>query len=483
VVSRSRTLVRGTTWILAASVIVTLVQLPYAAATSRLVAPQDFGSYSATLSGIALIGLITANSFGPLSARELDPNPQIFRQLLGAALLLGLIAGTTAILISGLWARLWSAPGAASTMRWASLILLILPAQRLLVGEARRSGRFRLLSTSTALSGFAGILIGFLAVYHWRSSSALIALTTTQSWVQVAILLVILKVPWIPRLPSKEMMPRFRFARSLTGLSLVHYGIITTGPLTIGRAVGEAALGQFNRATTFAAVPLATLQTAIHDVLYPEFRHDIHNSDRSWTLWPKLVALAAWLALPAGLAGGVALRALIPTVLGPQWGAAASMAIPIAIGAAVRIPSSLLSAGLEATGKFKHVAAGLLPSLAVIGLGCFFTVRTGSFLPMVWAIALQPAADHLTQIVLAGQAGISDANATLWGYIGPLIASLLLGVWTALVMNRLFAADFIAVIVLCALAALAAALAFWQRTRIPAFRIAQELGLLNLRVS
>ena len=139
-VSRSRTLVRGTSWILAASVIVTLVQLPYAAAASRLVAPQDFGSYSATLSGIALIGLITANSFGPLSARELDPSPQIFRQLLGSALLLGLIAGTTAILIAGPWARLWSAPGAASTMRWASLILLILPAQKLLVGEAESVG-------------------------------------------------------------------------------------------------------------------------------------------------------------------------------------------------------------------------------------------------------------------------------------------------------------------------------------------------------
>jgi O-antigen/teichoic acid export membrane protein len=483
VVSRSRTLVRGTTWILAASVIVTLVQLPYAAATSRLVAPQDFGSYTATLSGIALIGLITANSFGPLSARELDPSPQIFRQLLGSALLLGLIAGTTTILISGLWERLWSAPGTATTMRWASFILLILPAQKLLVGEARRSGRFKLLSTSTALSGFAAILIGFLAVYHWRSSSALIALTTTQSWMQVAFLLAMLKVPWIPRLPSKEMMPRFRFARSLTGVSLVHYGIITTGPLAIGRAAGEAALGQFNRAATFATVPLATLQTAIHDVLYPEFRHDIHNSDRSWTLWPKLVALAAWLALPAGLAGGVALRALIPTVLGPQWGAAASMAIPLAIGAAVRIPSSLLSVGLEATGKFKHVAAGLVPSVAIIGLGCILTVRTGSFLPMVWAIALQPAANHLTQIVLAGRAGISDANATLRGYIGPLIASLVLGVWTALVMNRLFEADFVAVIVLCALAALAAALTFWQRTRIPAFRIAQELGLLNLRAS
>ena len=136
-VSRSRTLVRGTTWILAASVIVTLVQLPYAAATSRLVAPQDFGSYGAALSGIALIGLITANSFGPLSARELDPSPQIFRQLLGSTLILGVIASLIAIVIAGPWERLWSAPGTASTMRWASMILFILPCLLvILVGPA-----------------------------------------------------------------------------------------------------------------------------------------------------------------------------------------------------------------------------------------------------------------------------------------------------------------------------------------------------------
>ena len=482
-VSRSRTLVRGTSWILAASVIVTLVQLPYAAATSRLVAPQDFGSYGAALSGIALIGLITANSFGPLSARELDPSPQIFRQLLGSTLILGVIASVIAIVIAGPWERLWSAPGTASTMRWASMILFILPAQKLLVGEARRSGRFKLLSTSTALSGFAGILLGILAVYHWRSSPALIALTTTQSWVQVTILLVMLKVPWIPRLPSSEMMPRLRFARSVTGVSLVHYGMITTGPLTIGRAVGEAALGQFNRAATFAVLPLATLQTAIHDVLYPEFRHDIHNSERSWGLWPKLIALAAWLALPACLAGGIALRALIPVLLGAQWVGAASMAVPLAIGAAISIPASLLSVGLEATGKFKQVAAGLVPSLATIGIGCILTVRSGSFLPMVWAIAVQPGVNHLTQIVLAGRAGISDSRATFRGYIGPLTATMVLGAWTAAIMNRLLAADVLAVIGLVVVSALISAVLFLQRERIPAFRIAKELGLLNLRES
>jgi O-antigen/teichoic acid export membrane protein len=483
VVSRSRTLVRGTTWILAASVIVTLVQLPYAAATSRLVAPQDFGSYGAALSGIALIGLITANSFGPLSARELDPSPQIFRQLLGSTLILGVIASLIAIVIAGPWERLWSAPGTASTMRWASMILFILPAQKLLVGEARRSGRIKLLSSSTALSGFAGILLGILAVYHWRSSPALIALTTTQSWVQVIILLVMLKVPWIPRLPSSEMMPRLRFARSVTGVSLVQYGMITTGPLTIGRAISEAALGQFNRAATFAVLPLATLQTAIHDVLYPEFRHDIHDTDRSWGLWPKLIALAAWLALPAGLAGGIALRALIPVVLGPQWVEAASMAVPLAIGAAISIPASLLSVGLEATGKFKQVAAGLVPSLATIGIGCILTIRSGSFLPMLWAIALQPGVNHLTQIVLAGRAGISDSRATFLGYIGPLIATVVLGAWTAAIMNRLLAADVLAVIGLVVVSALISAVLFLQRERIPAFRIAKDLGLLKLRES
>ncbi len=482
-VSRSRTLVRGTTWILAASVIVTLVQLPYAAATSRLVAPQDFGSYGAALSGIALIGLITANSFGPLSARELDPSPQIFRQLLGSTLILGVIASLIAIVIAGPWERLWSAPGTASTMRWASMILFILPAQKLLVGEARRSGRIKLLSSSTALSGFAGILLGILAVYHWRSSPALIALTTTQSWVQVIILLVMLKVPWIPRLPSSEMMPRLRFARSVTGVSLVQYGMITTGPLTIGRAISEAALGQFNRAATFAVLPLATLQTAIHDVLYPEFRHDIHDTDRSWGLWPKLIALAAWLALPAGLAGGIALRALIPVVLGPQWVEAASMAVPLAIGAAISIPASLLSVGLEATGKFKQVAAGLVPSLATIGIGCILTIRSGSFLPMLWAIALQPGVNHLTQIVLAGRAGISDSRATFLGYIGPLIATVVLGAWTAAIMNRLLAADVLAVIGLVVVSALISAVLFLQRERIPAFRIAKDLGLLKLRES
>jgi O-antigen/teichoic acid export membrane protein len=353
----------------------------------------------------------------------------------------------------------------------------------LLVGEARRSGRFKLLSSSTALSGFAAILIGFLAVYHWRSSPALIALTTSQSWVQVIILLVMLKVPWIPRLPSSEMMPRLRFARSVTGVSLVQYGMITTGPLTIGRAISEAALGQFNRAATFAVLPLATLQTAIHDVLYPEFRHDIHDTDRSWGLWPKLIALAAWLALPAGLAGGIALRALIPVVLGPQWVEAASMAVPLAIGAAISIPASLLSVGLEATGKFKQVAAGLVPSLATIGIGCILTIRSGSFLPMVWAIALQPGVNHLTQIVLAGRAGISDSRATFLGYIGPLIATVVLGAWTAAIMNRLLAADVLAVIGLVVVSALISAVLFLQRERIPAFRIAKDLGLLKLRES
>ena len=102
---------------------------------------------------------------------------------------------------------------------------------------------------------------------------------------------------------------------------------------------------------------------------------------------------------------------------------------------------------------------------------------------MVWAIAVQPGVNHLTQIVLAGRAGISDSRATFRGYIGPLTATMVLGAWTAAIMNRLLAADVLAVIGLVVVSALISAVLFLQRERIPAFRIAKELGLLNLRES
>ena len=137
--SRSRRMFSSFTWLVGAGAVAQLVQLPYAAFTSRVLTPAEFGSYAVALT-IATGVSFAANgglneAIGRLDAFE----PEDQRGLTTWAILLGLLCAAVAWITAPLWARLFDNPASQDLIRLLALSVLVTPYLAVAAGFSRRA--------------------------------------------------------------------------------------------------------------------------------------------------------------------------------------------------------------------------------------------------------------------------------------------------------------------------------------------------------
>src|ERR1035437_1556098 len=186
-----------------------------------------------------------------------------------------------------------------------------------------------------------------------------------------------------------ESAALLRFGSFLAGSNVVSWSIGAMPSFLIGRTLGPAALGLYNRAYMLVAVPLTALSAPIQTVslsLYSRLQEDEATVRKAFLCIMAVVALVAvpFCLLMAGTAGTA-----IDAILGRKWSAAAPILVPLAFAmsfdaiAAVCSPL-LISRGrpdLDLHTQVIAAASGGL-SLAVAGL------MSSSLLGFTWTVCI-----------------------------------------------------------------------------------------------
>lgn len=128
-------------------------------------------------------------------------------------------------------------------------------------------------------------------------------------------------VAWRPsfRFPAKAVRELAGYSLNLTGFNLVNYWARRVDDLLIGRVMGSASLGLYNRAYQLMLLPISQIIGAISRVMFPALSSLQGDADRMRRMYLRVVRVVSMVAFPmmAGLA--VLSDAFVIGVLGEQW--------------------------------------------------------------------------------------------------------------------------------------------------------------------
>ncbi|WP_375237404.1 oligosaccharide flippase family protein [Microbacterium schleiferi] len=478
--SHSRQLSGGAAWNYLAQLLTIVIQLGYAAFTSRLVGPEGFGNYAVALSVSGLVGMVASGGLTYAAGRLQSVETKILRGLNTYALLIGAATAGFLLATAGFWAWLWGAAGASDAMRVLSIGAFLTPWQSLVSGIVLRLGRYRSFAATIFLANTIGMAVGAAAVLSNGTGTALAVAPVTTSLVCVLALHAQTRFKYFGLGSLGAAIGELRYSWNVTGSNLLSYISNTVSRWSVSVNVGPAALGQWNRAEAVSTVPFHTFQTAIGQVIFPQFRHDIHDPARARRIWPDLIALIAWVTFPAGCALAVLLPILIPILFGPGWDEAAALAPLLAIIAGIQPVIGILNSAVLAIGRGSWFAVTEISVMVVQSSVAVAVLVTRDLGVAVWGLLLAGLIQHAWQLGLCHHAGYVRVQAVLASYLpvaafGALVAT---QVWLCVTLVQLAVANPLLWAALAAYIAVVALVIWRLREAFPPVKIARRYSLI-----
>ena len=423
----ARVVARGALWNYSAQIATVFAQMGYAAATSRLLPPHDFGVFAAALGSVALINLLALAGLPQVIGRMTELHPDRLLGLLLYAVLVGVAAGAAALLTAPLWALLWGVPAAVEPIRVLAATSFLMPLVALGNGLGLRLGLFRRLAGATVVANVAGMAVGVVVVAVLRTPASLgIAQILGQLAVAV-IVLALTRRHFAGRLDLRATLADIRYSSQTLVSGLLTYGSNIVGKVAVSHTLGTVPLGNWNRAEAITTTPFWLLGAAITQAVYPEFRHDLHDRTRTRRVWSDLLGVIGWITLPIGVVVSVLAPVVVQVLLGDGWALAGGYASVLAIIGAVQPVVFLLVSGFEALGRFRWNWIGFVIGLVVNVVACAVAVLQRQIWPVFIGLLAGYLAMHVLHLALAQQDRLIDLRRVLRHYAEIAVFSVALG--------------------------------------------------------
>lgn len=304
-----------------------LVKLPFQAASllvlPRLLQPADYGVYAMIDPLISISALVL--NFG--ISQAVIQAPALRREQVSGLFWITVIAGCAAALImlaaSPLVGRFYDNPHAGLVAAVTSSFLILtglINIHEALLNRQMKFGWVAMISASGMALGFiASLIAALLGAGYW---SLVLGFAVQQV---VSLVGVWLGVGWIPReKPSFKGLLRFyKFGGPVMLADLATVTSREADSILIGRYIGAAPLGHYDRGNKLAIVPIQRINTVLQQLLLPILSRLNEEGERYRYAYLRIVRQLMLFITPGVVAVGVTAPILVPFLIGEQWAPAA----------------------------------------------------------------------------------------------------------------------------------------------------------------
>lgn len=306
-----------------------VLQLVALIVLARLLAPGDFGLFSAAMVVAGFCMIFSELGVGPAIVQRGDLQPRHIRVGFTMSMLLSIGMGALIWLAAPLVAGFFHMPALEPVVAVMGLTFPLQGLAAVATSLAQRNFRFRwlaLIDASSFALGFVVVapMLTFLGLGIW----ALVGAYLTQQAVRVVVLL-------IGQPHEKQPLLDVRTAGELlyfgAGFTLARVGNYLAGQgdnIVVGRALGATALGFYGHAYQLMSAPAMLVGQVLDRVLFPAMARVQSEPQRLARAYRSGVAACALLMLPASVVVAILAPDIVAVLLGPAW---AGVALPLGI--------------------------------------------------------------------------------------------------------------------------------------------------------
>jgi len=390
---------------------------------ARLLTPEDFGLIAMVLSVIGFIGNFKDMGLATATVQRAEISHGEVSTLfwINLTISIALMSATAALAPALAW--FYNEPRLTEmTLVLAGTIVfsgLTVQHQALL----KRQMRFAALAAIEFTSLFIGVTSAVIAALSGLGYWSLVFVpvmkevcTTIGVWIACG---------WRPGKPARRTGVRslISFGAHLTGFNLVNYVARSLDKVLIGRQIGAAPLGLYNKAYQLVLLPMQQINTPLTSVAVPTLSRLQNDPERYRAFYRRGVMLTVSVGMPAVAFLFVDAYKAVLTILGSQW----TDSVPIfrALG-----PAAFIGTFNVATG-WVYISLGLTRRQFAWGLFASTVIILGYFIGLRWGVIGIAASLSISLAVLrlpailycfrVAHPTLRDLGAALWR---PTVASL-----------------------------------------------------------
>jgi O-antigen/teichoic acid export membrane protein len=350
----------------ASQAIVQIARFGFMIALARLLAPAEFGLFGMALVFTGFAALIGDMGLAAALIQKETIEPRDLNTAFWMNIGLGFLMCAMMIAASVPLSRFYGAPMLTPLLIVASFEFVIRGASVIHRVLLVREMNFRVVAYAEAASVFvAGTTACIMAIMDTGAWS-LIAQNLSATFM-VSLWLVVAR-PWRPewRFDRQCLRELLHFGLHLQAFNLLNYWVRNFDKFLIGRQMGDASLGYYNRAYSTMLLPQSQIIGILERVMWPALARCAHDNQRLQHAYIRTLGVICLVNFPC-LAGLAAVAGdFVPVVFGAKWTPSIGTLQWLCLAGFVQTPVSTLGWLYLATGRTRRLLIWGIISGAVI---------------------------------------------------------------------------------------------------------------------
>jgi len=345
----------GLKWSYLDTVINAVLQIGYTAVMARLLSPADFGLVAMANVVLRFGSYFAQMGMGSALVQKKDLSQEEIRAGFTSNVILSGVMFWIIWLAAPLSIYIFNNDNVGPIVRWLALSFIFTGLSTTALSLLRRTLDFRSIAIIHIISlifGYAGV--GIIMAVNGFGVYSLIGAALSQGAI-LAILAYFFSrhnlkfiFKWI------HYKRLFSFGARVSIISFMEFISSNLDTMTIGRFMGDIALGFYNRAFMLVNLPMQYLVTSFSRVLMPSFSQIQDQTYRIKNAYLSSILLVSSVLIPVSWGISVAAKDIVMVVLGDKW----SASIPILQIISLAIPFNLL----------KHLAAIIFEAVGELNI-------------------------------------------------------------------------------------------------------------------
>lgn len=311
--------IKSTIWSAFGVYINRFLSLGVAAILSRLLTPEDFGTIAMVTVFSGFMSIFADAGIGSVTVQFRDLGKRDHQTMFTLSLLMGL---ALALLLAGLSPYVgyfFHNPDLKSVARVMALAFPFATLGMVPRGLLQRDMKFRetaVVSIVAALcAGIIGIAMAFTGWGYW----ALVTQTLVNSLISSCSFMGLARFAPAFRWDIRVIKKIINYSGYLTLFSMINYWARNLDNLLIGKFIGSAPLGYYNRAYQLMMLPLSMLTSVITPVLHTVLAERQNDIPAMYKGYLNVIKMIGLISIPVMTYSVIMAPELIRVVWGSQW--------------------------------------------------------------------------------------------------------------------------------------------------------------------
>jgi PST family polysaccharide transporter len=384
-----------------------LIGIPSSMIMARLLSPYEFGVAAASSFFIVLAARLTQFGFSAALIRLKDMRPEHASSVYIVNQTMGIMTFSVLFLVSPLIGQFFRSPEAGSLLRVAALTFVINPMSTVSSALLHRRMQFRYIAlidwADTLIGAVVTVVLAFRGFGFWSMVGGhLTALV-------IRVLLQLHLARWAPtmsfsRAALRELIP---VGLGLQTKRLLEYAATNLDNLVVGRVLGMAGLGIYDKA--FTTMNKLVVRLTLGQAPFRIFSIIHEDAERFRRAYSRLILSITLLGYPVLVGCVVAAEPLFLVLYGEKWTSAVFPFQLLCAGGLLKLLNAYASQANEAAGnvwpQVRRQAFGTVLVVVGAGLGSLYWGVPGAALGVLMATIV---------LTVAMQALVREATGLSW---------------------------------------------------------------------